>query len=109
MKGATRPRSPAQWPVVPPALHLPFATSPCPVVPGDDNRGLVLDVTCRRVSISRRTPGAASGAAVGALALIALAGPAFNAPAHVVYQRFNSGAHPLTIPGPSSHYPMALL
>ena len=46
MKGVHAP--PLAGPVVPPALHLPFATSPCPVVPGDDSRGLVLDVTCRR-------------------------------------------------------------
>ena len=43
---------PLAGPGVPPALHLPFATSPCPVVPGDGSRGLVLDVTCRRVSIT---------------------------------------------------------
>ena len=52
MMGANRPLSPAQTPVVPPALHLPFATSPCPVVPGDGSRVLVFDVTCRRISIT---------------------------------------------------------
>ena len=54
MKGATRPRSPAQSYLPHSTSHLPFATSPCSVVPGDGSRVLVFDVTwtCRRISIT---------------------------------------------------------
>ena len=49
MKGATSPRSPAQWPVVPPALHFALRNFPVPGgAGGRQSWPLDLDVTCRR-------------------------------------------------------------